>query len=316
MKKTTSLLFLIAVSLLLAACGGSSTPAAPQYSNTATPEGAIPPTAPATAVELHFAIVSELPADSPELTAVTDAMARTQEARPKGLDIFFDVTPDVGAADAEAVLRELADADEHAIIWVVGEYGDLISTLHTDYRKILWAYTGDDYEALGDNAFWVATPCYEAAYLAGVAAGSTTASNAIAVTLDDQIAADMYLAGAQSVNPEAATGDEADVLFTDQADLVSAAETAGSWALGYGIPAAAGQTVVTWDPVINYLINNWNSSGDFSPLSAPLEQVTYGLAEGGCDFVAGDTLPAEAVEAVDTARAGIVDGSIVMPLES
>lgn len=333
--KLVALLLLSA--LLLAACVQTATPA----------------TAPATAGETvaeesgdpSIALVLIGPKD--DNSWAESAYNALQAQAEQGIQTAFSES--VSDADVARVMREYVDQGFDIIIAHSFSYQDAVFEVAAEAPDVNFAWAG----AIGRTAANVADydqPFHEPAYLVGILAGYVSASGNLGALYGFDIPAchsmgEAFIAGAKTVNPDAtltftAVGDWGDVAAAKEAGLaqvdtagvdfwigcgegptlgsIEAAKEAGGYATGYvGDMSALGPDVVlssiVWDMgQIFSAIEQETAAGSFD---APYYQ--FGVAEGALDIVLNPALteqiPAEAVAAIDTARAAIKDGSLEVP---
>ena len=243
--------------------------------------------------------------------SVLQAVERLKAEKPHGVEIVFDYTENVWGDKALTVFKTYADAgyDIH---------------LH------------------------------EPAYVLGVLAGMMTKSNTLGVVglfpaddVNDQVNA--YRAGAQSVNPDtkvkvtfieswydpAKAAEAANAQIAAGADYIfqlgESFETCkerkvycfGNYVDGYKIAGdiVPTSTLVYWDPVFKYLIDEWHThKTKGTPYAAPEKKVWFTMAEGGGDIAPyhdyDSVITPEAKQKVDEVRKAIMSGSFTVELDT
>ena len=242
------------------------------------------------------------------------------------------------AADAERVIRQMVSEGNKLVFGTTFGYMDPMMKVAADEKGVKFEHaTGFK---TGDNMRTYDSRTYEGAYLAGIIAGKMTKSDTLGVVGSIPIPEvirniNSFTLGAQSVNPKIKTkvvwigkwfdppkeGEAAqslinagaDVLFqnTDSSAVLQTAEKNKKLAFGwdsdmsaYAKEAHLGSAVINWGPyykkaVKDALDGNWKT-----------HQEWWGVKEGAIDMVAiSDKVPADAKAAVDTAKAGLKDGS-------
>lgn len=265
----------------------------------------------------------------------------------KGVKTAFSES--VSDADVARVMREYVDQGFKIIIAHSFSYQDAVFEVAAEAPEVNFAWAG----AIGRTEKNVADydqPFHQPAYLAGILAGYVSASGHLGALYGFDIPAchsmgEAFVAGAKTVNPDAtltftAVGDWGDVSAAKEAGLaqadtagvdywigcgegptlgsIEAAKESGGYATGYvGDMAALGPDVVLSSIVWNMgqifdAIEKETADGSFN---APYYK--FGVAEGALDIVLNPALaenvPAEAITAIDTARAAIKDGSLEVP---
>jgi len=329
---------LLLSAFLLSACVAPTAPAAPAAEGEATvvaEESAAP----------SIALVLIGPKDDNSWAESAYNALETQAAN--GVEIAFSES--VSDADVARVMREYVDEGFDIIIGHSFSYQDAVFEVATEAPDVNFAWAG----AINRTAANVADydqPFHEPAYLVGILAGYVSESGSLGALYGFDIPAchsmgEAFIAGAQTVNPAAtltftAVGDWGDVAAAKEAGLaqvdtagvdfwigcgegptlgsIEAAKETGGYTTGYvGDMSALGPDVVlssiVWDMgQIFDAIEAETADGSFA---APYYQ--FGVAEGALDIVLNpdlsDIIPAEAVTAIDTARAAIMDGSLEVP---
>jgi len=346
---------LVAVLLILAACGGAAPatqapPAAPTAVAEA-PEQA--PAAQAAPTELGIAVVSNTPAEEPWNIAQLSSFERVQAAKPHGLTINLAHTENVTGDDIERVLREYADSGKYQIIWGQA-YTDQVKTLREEYPEILWVLAGAGNEGLGGNVYWTYAHVHEAAYLLGMIAGAETKSGVVGAvaaypydSVNDSI--NGFVDGARAVNPgvkakvtyieswfdpakakeatyaQIASG--ADFIYAERYGPFEAASEKGALAFGHYVDQnsqapdlVVSSTIARWDATINFVIDEWwMHVTEGKAYEGPKEPIWYGMKDGGSDIAPlhdfESKLSKETLDAVNKAKADIMAGTLQVPLK-
>jgi basic membrane lipoprotein Med (substrate-binding protein (PBP1-ABC) superfamily) len=354
MNKIWRFLALTAVlTLLVAACGGAATTQAPAPTEAPAAEPTEAPAAEAP-TEVNIAGITITPLEEPWNTSWIQTMERLKEAKPHGLTINLDVTENVAPPDAERVLREYAQTGKYDIIWAHSAYPDAIKVLKDEFPEILWAFSGSGNEGLGGNAYWTDVYVHEPAYLMGIIAGMMTKTDtigAVAAYPFPNVNAPLngYIAGAESVNPsievksayieswfdppkakesaEAQIAAGADFIYAERFGPFEAVVAhPGTYAFGHFVDqnSLAPEVVITsvvarWDPDAEVVLDAWwEHVTNGTPYNAPVERVQFLMKDGGADIAPfhelESVLPEEVMAAVEQARADILSGALVVPL--
>jgi simple sugar transport system substrate-binding protein/basic membrane protein A len=277
-----------------------------------------------------------------------DAAYRALEAeKGKGSKVAF--AESVADADAARVMRDFVDQGFDVIVAHSFSYQDAVFEVAAEAPRTTFAWAG----GIGHTAKNVGDydqPFYEPAYLVGILAGHVSRSGHLGALYGFDIPVchamgEAMLAGAKTVNPNAtlavtAVGDWGDVSAAKEAGLaqvdtagvdywigcgegptlgsIEAAKAKGGYATGYvGDMSALGPEVVlgsiVWnmEPIFDRLIEG-TAKGAFQG-----EPIRYGIREGALDVAINPKLaarvPADAMAAVDTARAAIKAGTLKVP---
>ena len=323
--------------LVLTACVQTPAPAAPAE------EAAAPAAESSDAPSIALVLIGPKDDNSWAESAYNALQAQAE----KGIKTAFSES--VSDADVARVMREYVDQGFKMIIAHSFSYQDAVFEVAAEAPEVNFAWAG----ALGRTEKNVADydqPFHEPAYLVGILAGYVSESGHLGALYGFDIPAchsmgEAFIAGAKTINPDAtltftAVGDWGDVSAAKEAALaqvdtagvdfwigcgegptlgsIEAAKESGGYATGYvGDMAALGPDVVlssiVWDMgQIFDAIQTETADGAFN---APYYQ--FGVAEGALDIVLNpalaDKVPAEAITAIDTARAAIKDGSLEVP---
>ena len=241
-------------------------------------------------------------------------------------------------ADAERVLRDMANQGNKLIFATSFGYMDTIQKIAPDYKDVKFEHATGYKTA--ENARTYDSRTYEGAYMAGIIAGGMTKSNTLGIVASVPIPEvirniNSFTLGAQSVNPniktnvvwvnewfsppketEAATSlinGGADVLFqnTDSPAVLKTAEEKGIRAFGwdsdmtaYGPKAHLGSSIINWAPfysrsVKQVMDGSWTTGSDW-----------WGVKEGVIDLVSiADDIPAEIKAKVEEVKTGLKAGT-------
>jgi len=291
--------------------------------------------------------------EQPWCTALVQAMQRIQAEAPHGLNITFDYTENVAPPDAERVLRQYADTGKYQILWAHSAYQDAVTALKDEYPDILWVGAGSGYEPMGGNAYWVDVFIHEPAYLAGIMAGMLTESNIISAVAAFPYAnvnapVNGFFDGAKSVNPDVTTNVTfieawfdppkakesaaaqiaagADLVYAERFGPFEACKEGGVLCFGHFVDqnSLAPDVVITspvalWDPNAKNIIDVWyDHATNGTAYNAPMERLVYYMKDGGSELAPfygfEETLPQEVLDAVNQAKADIMAGTLVVPL--
>lgn len=352
----------VALALLLVGCSGAvedTTTSRPSSTSTAdmattTTTG---PVADTTAkdpapTDLRVAVIFVSPADDTWSTSMLDALSRAQEAKPHGLDITFEWFENIAYADGERVIRDLAASAKYDLIIGHSAYSDAVAAVKDEFPEIAFVFTGSGNEPTGGNGYWLDVNGYEAAYLAGIAAGllnETDMIGAVAAYPFPNVVGPVnaFFDGAISVKPSL----ETEVIYieswfdpTKALEAGSALAKAGADSLyaasAFGTFQAASDAervfaigdlndqeelapdvvitsvMVLWDPSLSTVIDAWwthQVSG--APYDAPTERIQFLMPEGGSDIAPLNAaiVPPEVIDAVMDARDQILSGELVVP---
>ncbi len=244
-------------------------------------------------------------------------------------------------ADAERVIRDLATQGNKMIFATSFGYMEPMLKVAKEFPNVKFEHATGYKTA--DNMRVYQVKMYETSYLAGVVAGKTTKSNILGFVGSigiPEVARNLnaFQLGAASVNPKVKTkvlwvgewfnpGKEkeaaltlinqgADVLIqnTDSTAVVQTAEEKGKFAFGwdsdmskFAPKAHLASSVINWggyykQAVKEAMDGSWKTGSDLC-----------GLKEGAVDLVAvNDSVSAETKDLVAKAKAGLIDGSIVV----
>lgn len=350
----------LAFGLAAAACGGGETattaPAATEApTTTAAPAATEATEAMTEATEAEMAAPTQLDVamillgvqEEPWYSTMIDAINRTKDARPYGLDLTLEVIENIAYADGERVIRELASSGEYEMIIAHSTYSDAIDAVNDDYPDIAFVFSGSGNEAVGGNGYWLDVFIHEPAYLAGIAAGMMTETNKISgvaafpfPNVNGPLNA--WIAGARSVNPDIeasvtyieswfdpATAKESaaaqiaagsDMVYAERFGPFEAVQEAdGVYAFGhfsdqvsFAPDVALTGPIALWDPAFMTVVDAWwEHAAEGAPYDAPMERIIYYMADGGSDIgTLSDLIPDDVKEAVSAARSQILNGEL------
>ncbi len=244
-------------------------------------------------------------------------------------------------ADAERVIRDLATQGNKMIFATSFGYMEPMLKVAKEFPNVKFEHATGYKTA--DNMRVYQVKMYETAYLAGIVAGKTSKSNKLGFVGSFPIPEvvrnlNAFHLGALSVNPKITTtpiwvstwfdvakekeaaltliNQGADVLIqnTDSTAIVQTAEEKGKFAFGwdsdmskFAPKAHLASSVINWGPYYKQAVKEgldgtWKTGSDLR-----------GLKEGAVDLVAiNDTVSAETKALVAKAKAGLIDGSIVV----
>ena len=252
---------------------------------------------------------------------------------------FVENVPE--AADAERVIRDMASQGNKLIFGTTFGYMESMLKVAADMKDVKFEHATGYKSA--ENMRTYDSRTYEGAYMAGVIAGGMTKTNVLGVVGSVPIPEvirniNSFTLGAQSVNPKIKTkvvwvnkwfdppkegeaaesliNQGADVLMqnTDSPAVLKKAEEKGKLAFGwdsdmtaYGPKAHLASAIINWGPyykkaVKDALDGTWKS-----------EATWWGVKEGAIDIVSiSDKVPADLKTKVETAKAGLKDGSLAI----
>jgi basic membrane protein A len=252
---------------------------------------------------------------------------------------FVEKVPE--GPDAERVIRDLVAQGNKLIFATSFGYGDAMEKVAKDFPEVYFEHATGFKTA--PNLRVYEGRFYEDAYLAGIVAGKMSKSNTLGFVGSFPIPEVMrnlnaYLLGAQSVNAKAKLkvvwvsswfdppkeseaaqtliNGGADVLLqnTDSSAVLQTAEKNGKYAFGwdsdmsaYSAKAHLGSAVLNWAVYYEKAVN------DVMAKTWKTESTKWGTKEGMNDFVKlNDVVPADVKTLVDTAKAGLKDGSVAV----
>jgi basic membrane protein A and related proteins len=332
----TQILLLAIIALLLAACAAPvAAPAgAPAEEATATP-----------AAEAKGKIAAILTGPPDDNSWNEAALIALQGMEAEGYEIAYSES--IADADVARVLRDYADQGFQMIVAHSFGYQDAVFQVATEYPDINFAWAGG-INRTAKNVGDYDQPFYEPSYLVGILAGHVSKTGKLGVLYGFDIPVchsmgEALLAGAQTVNPDAtlsvtAVGDWIDVAKAKEAALaqadtgvdfwlecgegpalgaIEAAKEAGGYVTGYvGDMTENGPDVVLANIIWNMqpIFDDMMATTLDGTFNAPWYQ--YGIQEGALDVsinpALADKIPAEAMQAVEEAKAKILSGELVV----
>ncbi len=341
-RKLCILLVTGLILLALAACAG---PAQTVEPTAIPPEGPPATEGPMPDEDLSVALVMIGPKDDNSWAEA--AYTALQELEAEGVPVAFSES--VSDADVARVMREYVDEGYDVIIAHSFSYWDATFEVAAEAPEVNFAWAGGIQETAA-NVGDYDQPFYEPAYLVGILAGYMSGSGSLGALYGFDIPVchamgEAMLAGAQTVNPAAtltagAVGDWGDVAAAKEAALaqvdtagvdfwigcgegptlgtIEAAKEVSGYATGY----VGDMSELGPDVVLSSIV--WNMAPIFETMVAKTadgsfdnEWLAFGVKDGALDIVinpalAGD-VPAEALAAIEEARAAIAAGTLVVP---
>ena len=339
MKKSFLLVFVLMLALILSACGG-----APAEEPAAEEEMAEP-----------FKVAVIMPSSITDLAfsqSMFDALLAVQKEM--GGESAFEIVYSEGmfvVDDAAAAIRDYATEGYDLVIAHGSQYGSSLQEIAPDFPEtsFAWGTTLNTFAEEGiTNVFAYEANSQEGGYVNGVIAASLSESGVIGVVGpieagDAALYVKGFVAGAAATNPDVVVnvnwiGSFSDVALASEAasthvaagadvltgtaqmvvGAIGVAEENG--ALWFGTQAS--QTSLAPDIVVANQVYDWSVVLD--EMLALIKAGTYGgeaytitLANGGLvmDYNSAYALPDDVKAAADAAVKGIIDGSIVIPVE-
>ena len=284
-----------------------------------------------------------------------DSVERVSASNKYGIQVNLEILEGIPFAEGERVVRDLAQTGTYEIIVGHSTYVDGVAANKDDFPDTLFVYSGsgnDDHEG-GDNAYWIDVFIHEPAYLAGIIAGMTTQTNRISGVAafpfpNVNAPLNAFVDGARSVNPnievagvtyieswfDPATASSAasaqiangsDVIYAERFGPFAAAEDAGNVrAVGHFTdqlslsPVVLTSAVAQWDTAFTDVLDAWYDHNVHGvPYNSPPQRIVYQsmVDDGSALGSIADDVPADVVAAVETARAAILSGELVVPLK-
>jgi len=255
--------------------------------------------------------------------------------------------------EAEAAMRAFAEGDCD-IIWGHGGYNDIINNVRDDFPEVMFQEINSGIIDAGDNNYHLMHRCHDGSYLMGVLAALVTEGTAVgaaggfpAEDVNDNI--NGFFDGAKSVNPElkqkigfindwydpVAAGELAEAQKAAGADqLFMLAENfdvcgpdAGAMCYGpyidfseYYPGAVMASFVANWEPGYQWSLEQWVTAKQTGEWAGGPYQYEFTMNEGACDVVLGEgveeTLSPEVLQQFNDTRAAILDGSLVVEVDT
>lgn len=341
MKKNWLVVLILAFALVLTACGGTAP---------VTEE----PAAEAPAAE-PFRVAIIMPSSITDLAfsqSMYDALVAVQEEMggEKAMEIVYSEGMFV-VDDAAAAIRDYASEGYDLVIAHGSQYGSSLQEIAPDFPEtaFAWGTTLNTFEDEGiNNIFAYEAASQEGGYVNGVIAASLSKSGVLGVVGpieagDAALYVKGFVAGAEATNPDVTVNVNWIGSFSDVALAAEAANThigAGAdvltgtaqmvvgaigvaeenGALWFGTQAS--QTSLAPDIVVANQVYNWKVVLD--KIIANIQKGVYGgeaytitLENGGLvmDYNSNYSIPDDVKALADETVAGIIDGSIEIPVE-
>ena len=302
---------------------------------------------------LKFGAVLPSGVENAWTAALIESFEKVKASKPHGLDMELAYSESVFGPDALTAMERYAE-EGFDVVWGHSSYSDQVEELKDAFPNTIFVTVGSGNRILGGNAYLLYMHLHEPAYLAGVFAASESKSGALGVVglfpaddVNDQVNA--FRAGARSINENA----KVIVTFIESwYDPVKAAEAANAQiAAGADIIFQLGEsfqtcrergvmcignyidsskvapdvvptsTLVSWEPHLNYIVNEWKKHNDTGTnFEAPEEVVWFSMANGGGDlspitakFI--DKVSGATKTAIEKARADILSGVLEVKLD-
>ncbi len=284
---------------------------------------------------------------------MVESYNRVIENPPLGLTMpELRYTEGLWGDESEAAMRDFADSGECDIIWPQGGHNDTIDNVKGDFPDVMFVEIGSGMLEFGGNNYYFWHRCHEPGYLIGMLAAHMSESGVIGA-IGGFPAGDVndimngYIAGAESVNPDVQVkiafvnswwdpvlaGEEANAQIAAGADAIyqmsenfDACTENDIWCFGpyidyslYYPDSVLASSVATWDATIVWAIETWYDAVTSGSGFNATEELTFSMSQGGvCDLVYAETLidqiPQDVLDEVAAAKAAIIDGSLVVPL--
>ena len=346
MKKNLLVMLVLVFALMLSACGGAAAPAE---------EPAVEEPAAAEEMAEPFKVAIIMPSSITDLAfsqSMYDALLTVQEEMggEEAMEIVYSEGMFV-VDDAAAAIRDYASEGYHLVIAHGSQYGSSLQEIAPDFPTTAFAHgtTLETYKEEGiNNIFAYEADAHEGGYVNGVMAAALSESGVIGVVGpieagDAALYVKGFVAGAEAVNADVEVnvnwiGSFSDVALASEAanthvsagadvltgtaqmvvGAIGVAEENGALWFGtqYSQASIAEETVVAsqiydWTVVLDEIIANIEN-GVYGG-----EAYTITLANNGLvmDYNGGYDLPEDVKAAAEEAVAGIIDGSIEIPVE-
>ncbi|HET7142646.1 MAG TPA: BMP family protein [Anaerolineales bacterium] len=349
MKKFAWLLTLVlALSMILSACGSPATPALqPTEAPVEAPVATEPPAAPAE----PFRVAVVMPSAINDLAfsqSMYDALLRVQEEMggPEAFEFVYSDGMFV-VDDAAAAIRDYATQGYDLVIAHGSQYGSSLQEIAPDFPETSFAW-GTTVDTFGQpNIFAYEAASQEGGYVNGVLAATLSTSKVIGVvgpieTGDAKLYVDGFKAGVLATNPDAQVNVNYIGSFSDVALASEAATThisagadilTGTAQMVVGAIGKAEENNVLWfgtqsnqtslapSVVVASQVYHWEVT--LKEMINLIQAGTLGgqsfkanLSNGGevIEFNADYALPADAKALAETTIQGIIDGSITISL--
>ena len=349
MKKFAWLLTLVlALSMILSACGSPATPALePTKAPVEAPVATEPPAAPAE----PFRVAVVMPSAINDLAfsqSMYDALLRVQEEMggPAAFEFVYSDGMFV-VDDAAAAIRDYATQGYDLVIAHGSQYGSSLQEIAPDFPETSFAW-GTTVDTFGQpNIFAYEAASQEGGYVNGVLAATLSTSKVIGVvgpieTGDAKLYVDGFKAGVLATNPDAQVnvnfiGSFSDVALASEAATTHIAAGAdimtGSAQMVVGAIGKAEENNVLWfgtqsnqtslapSVVVASQVYHWEVT--LKEMITLIQAGTLGgqsfkanLSNGGevIEFNTDYALPADAKALAETTIQGIIDGTITITL--
>ena len=335
MKKNLMLVLILALVFILSACGGA------------------PAEEPAAEEQFKVAII--MPSAINDLAfsqSMFDALLAVQKEM--GGEDAFKIVYSEGmfvVDDAAAAIRDYASEGYNLVIAHGSQYGSSLQEIAPDFptTSFAWGTTLNTFADEGiTNVFAYEANSQEGGYVNGVIAASLSEANVIGVVGpieagDASLYVKGFVAGAQSAKPDITVnvnwiGSFSDVALASEAANTHVAAGAdmltGTAQMVVGAVGVAEENGVLWfgtqssqtslapEIVVANQVYDWSVA--LGEMLALIKEGTYGgtaytitLSNGGLvmDYNSGYDLPDEIKALADETVQGIIDGSIVIPVE-
>jgi basic membrane protein A len=344
-KKLFLILALLTIfSLLIGACGGGTTPAVQTDAPQVEPTKAEETSGEAPQSQGKFAIITSGPKDD---NSWNEAAFNGAEAlKAKGYEAAFSER--IAEGDELRILREYGSQGYNMIVAHGFGYQDGVFEVAAEFPEINFAWAGG-INHTDKNVGDYDQPFYQGAYPVGVLAGHMSKSGVLGALYGFDIPVchamgEAFLAGAQSVNPEArllttAVGVWEDVAAAKEAALAQADVGADFWIeCGEGPALGAIEAAKERGGYVTGYVGDMSENGpdvvlssivwQLEPLFEAMMQQTmdksfdneyyqYGIKEGSLEVAINpalkDQIPAEAIQAVEKSIADVKSGTFEVP---
>jgi basic membrane protein A and related proteins len=345
-KKFSFICLLVVMSLILASCS----PAPEKTSEAASPTQAEAQSSGATApTVVRIAVITGATIEEPYVKSLIKSFEEFNKGNKYNLTIKYDYSENMNGDDAERAMRTYADTNNYDIIWAHQSYSDQVKNIMDQYPNLMFVIAGSGNTGLGKNVYYIFAHVHECAYLMGLAAGMMTQTKTVGAVAgypyeDVNDVLNGFRDGVKSVN----TNNKVKISFIESwydppkakettyaliaagADLVYAERLGPFDALaekglkGFGNYedqySMAPSVVVTsdlldWAPHVDYIASEWlGHQVDGKAWNGTIDPVWFGIKDGGCKLAPMQNTTQEVIDAVEKAKAGLMDGSLQVPL--